>query len=224
MAQLVGRPSLRHIIERLQRVPGLDGIVIATTAQAEDDVIASCARTAGVSLYRGSVEDVLARTLEAADSVGAATVVTVSGDCPLTDPSIVQRVIEEYRRHHPDYASNRVDGYKFPKGMDVEVFPTALLRVVEREAQEPRDREHVTPFFYEHPERFRLLDVEPSERHRRPDLRLTLDTPEDYKLISAVYEALYDGDPCFGLDAVLDYLERHPELVALNSHVPQVAP
>lgn len=224
MAALAGKPSLSHIIARLRQVPDLDGIVVATTTAPEDEVICECARTAGVPVYRGSAEDVLVRTLEAATWVGAATIVTITGDCPLTDPAIVERVIAEYRHHRPDYASNGLHGYKYPKGMDVEVFPRGLLEVVEREAREPRDREHVTLFVYEHPERFRLLGIEPLERHRRPELRLTLDTLDDYKLISALYDALYESDPCFGLDAVLDYLERHPELLALNSHVPQVIP
>ena len=224
MAELAGRPSLRHIIERLRRVPSLDGIVIATTTDPEDDVICECARTADVPVYCGSSEDVLARTLGAATWVGAATIVAVTGDCPVTDPAIVQSVVEQYQCHRPDYASSSLHGYKYPIGISVEVFPTALLELIEREALEPRDREHVTLFFYEHPERFCLLGVPPSERHYRPDLRLTLDTPEDYKLIATLYDALYDSDPCFGLDAVLDYLDTHPELAEINRHVAQVVP
>jgi spore coat polysaccharide biosynthesis protein SpsF len=224
MAELAGRPSLLHIIERLRRVPSLDGIVIATTTEPEDEVICECARTAGVPVYRGSSEDVLARTLGAATWVGAATIVAIAGDCPVTDPAIVQSVIKEFRRHRPDYATNNPQGYQYPIGISVEVFPTALLELIEREALEPRDREHVTLFIHEHPERFRLLGVPPSERHYRPDLRLTLDTPADYKMIATLYDALYDSDQCFGLDAVLDYLDDHPELAKINSHVAQVIP
>ncbi len=224
MAELAGRPSLLHIIERLQRVPSLDGIVIATTTEPEDEVICECARTADVPVYRGSSADVLARTLEAATWVGAATIVAIAGDCPVTDPAIVQSAIEEFRRHRPDYATINPRGYNYPIGISVEVFPTALLELIEREALEPRDREHVTLFIYEHPERFRLLGFPPSERHYRPELRLTMDTPEDYKLIAALYDALYDSDPCFGLDAVLDYLDTHPELAEINRHVAQVIP
>ena len=224
MAELAGRPSLLHIIERLRCVPSLDGIVIATTTEPEDDVICACGRSAGLPVYRGSADDVLARTLEAATWVGAATIVAVSGDSPVTDPAIVQHVVEQYQCHRPDYASSSLHGYRYPIGISVEVFPAALLELVEREALEPRDREHVTLFFYEHPERFRLLDVGPSERHHRPGLRLTLDTPEDYELIAALYDALYDSDPCFGLDAVLNYLDDHPQLEELNSHVAQVIP
>lgn len=224
MVELAGKPSLSHIIERLRLVPALDGVVVATTTAREDDIICECAGAAGVPVYRGSAEDVLARTLEAATWVGAATIVRITGDCPLIDPTIVQRVIEEYQRHRPDYASNGLHGYTYPEGMGVEVFPTGLLAAVERETRDPRDREHVTLFFYEHPERFRLLGIEPSERHRRPELRLTLDTADDYKLISALYDALYDSDPYFGLDAVLGHLKRHPELTELNRHVTQVVP
>ena len=224
MAELAEKPSLGHIIERLKRVPSLDGIVVATTMETIDDVICKCARSAGVPVYRGSTDDVLARTLEAAASVSATTIVRVTGDCPLTDPDIVQRVIESYQQHCPDYASNRLHGYKYPIGLDVEIFPRALLEIADRKAREPRHREHVTLFFYEHPERFRLLGIEPPASHRQPDLRLTLDTPEDYKFISALYDALYERDPYFGLDAVLDYLRDHASLVALNRHVQQIKP
>ncbi len=216
MAELAGKPALRHIIERLRRVPGLDGIAIATTTEPEDDTIADCARAAGVPLYRGSPDDVLGRTLEAAKSVDAATVVRVTGDSPLADPEIVQRVIDVYRRNRPDYASNCLHGHSYPIGMNVEIFPRKLLEIADREARAPRHREHVSLFFYEHPERFRLLGIEPPASQRRPDLRLTLDTPEDHKLISALYDGLYKGHPDFGLDDVLDYLRSHQNLVELN--------
>lgn len=224
MAGLAGKPSLGHIIERLQRVPDLDGVVVATTRDPKDDLIYDYARTAGVPVYRGSTDDVLARTLQAAALVRATTIVRVTGDCPLTDPEIVQRVIREYRRYRPGYASNCLYGHKYPQGMDVEIFSRALLEIADREAREARCREHVTRFFYEHPERFRLLGIEPPEKHRKPDLRLTLDTPEDYKLISTLYDALYDSDPYFGLDAVVEYLRRHPDLIALNRNVEEVEP
>lgn len=224
MAQLAGRPSLRHIIERLRRVPSLDGIVVATTRLEEDDVIASCARASGVPVYRGGADDVLTRMLEAARMVGAGTIVRVTGDCPLIDPIVVEHAIGEYRTHRPDYASNSLGGYKYPIGLSVEVFARDLLASITDEALESRHREHVTLFFYEHPERFRLLAVKPPERHRRPDLRLTLDTPEDYKVISTIYDALYETDHFFSLDAVLEYLDGHPEVAAINSGVQQLAP
>jgi spore coat polysaccharide biosynthesis protein SpsF len=224
MATLAGKPSLQHILERLGRVDALDGIVVATTTRDEDDAIAACGDAVGVPVHRGSAEDVLARTLGAARQVGAESIVTVTGDCPLTDPAIVERTVRAYVDAQPDYASNRLHGYKYPVGMDVEVFPTRLLAELDRVATAPRDREHVTLYFYENPEQFNLLGIEPDDRHRRPELRLTLDTREDYATISALYDALYEGDPYFGLDAALDHLERHPELKQLNENVAQVVP
>jgi spore coat polysaccharide biosynthesis protein SpsF len=90
MADLAGKPSLWHILERLKRVRGLDGIVVATTTDPSDDPIRSCAEAAGVECHSGSVDDVLGRTLAAARAVGASTIVQVTGDCPLVEPSVVE--------------------------------------------------------------------------------------------------------------------------------------
>ncbi|HTD10131.1 MAG TPA: glycosyltransferase family protein [Solirubrobacteraceae bacterium] len=225
MAELAGVPALTHIISRLQRVPSLDGIVVATTVDPEDDVICECAQAMAVPAYRGSVTDVLGRVLNAAVSVGAATIVRITGDAPLTDPAIVEAVIAAFLRDRPDFASNCLGGSQYPIGLAVEIFPTAQLELAERCTVAARDREHVTLFFEEHPEWLRLLSVAPTNaRHRRPNLRLTLDTPKDYEVIATLYDALYDTDACFGLDAVLAYLERHPEVAMLNADVPQVVP
>jgi spore coat polysaccharide biosynthesis protein SpsF len=222
MAPLAGRPALAHVVDRLRLVSRLDGIVVATTGLTEDDVISDCAGDAAVPVYRGSADDVLARTLEAAQWVGAATIVRITADCPVIDPTVVETVITEFQRERPDFASNCLDGYSYPIGIAVEVFPVALLAAAARETTDPLDREHVTLFFEKHPERFDLLGVAPPGQQRRPDLRVTLDTQEDYKVISAVYDALYGRDPQFGLDAVIAFLDQHPEIVALNRHVRQV--
>lgn len=224
MAELAGVSCLAHIIKRLQCVPSVDGIVVATTTAPEDDVICDCAQDMAVPAYRGSIEDVLGRTLGAASSVGAATIVRICGDCPLTDPAIVETVITAFERDRPDFASNCLHPAECPVGLGIEVFPTALLADVSRDATAPRDREHVTLFFKEHPERFRLLGVAAPDGGGRADVRLTLDTPSDYELISVLYDALYQTDPCFGLDATLAYLDSHPELAAVNEDVQQIVP
>jgi len=222
MADLAGHPSLWHIVERLKRATLLDGIVVATTVDPRDDVIRRCAEAAGVPCFSGSPEDVLDRTLRAARSVGAASIVNVTGDCPLVDPAVVDKVVAAYVEQEPDYASNRLFGYKYPIGLDVEAFSTESLARVERVAQEPRDREHVTLYYYEHPEEFHLLGIEPEDRQRRPDLRLTLDTAADLELIRAVYEHFWPR--WFGLDDVLGFLDERPELAEFNRDVTQVVP
>jgi spore coat polysaccharide biosynthesis protein SpsF len=221
MADLAGHPSLWHIIERLKQATLLDGIIVATTDDPGDDVIRACAETADVPCFSGSAEDVMDRTLRAARSVGATTIVTVTGDCPLVDPVVVDKVVGAYIEHQPDYASNKLFGYKYPIGLDVEAFTTDSLEAVERVAREPRDREHVTLYYYEHPDEFNLLAVEPEDRQRRPALRLTLDTAADYELIRAIYDHFWPRQ--FGLDDVLALLDERPEL-EVNRDVSQVVP
>lgn len=220
LAPLAGSPALAHIIRRLRRSRFLDGVVVATTTSLSDDPIRACALAEGARAFSGSSEDVLNRTLKAAESVGADGIVQVTGDCPLIDVAVCDTVIERFLEAAPDYASNGLT-QTYPRGMDVEVFPTAVLRDVASRTTDPADREHVTIWIYEHPERYRLLNVEAPPHQRRPALRLTLDTPEDHALISALYDALHPRDPTFGLDAVLAYLERHPELATLNAHIEQ---
>ncbi len=220
VAPLAGSPALAHIIRRLRRSRYLDGVVVATTTSPGDDAIRACAAAERAPVFSGSPDDVLDRTLKAAESVGADLIVQVTGDCPLIDVAVVDCVVERFLEGAPDYASNGLTE-TYPNGMGVEVFATALLGEVAGLAADPADREHVTLYIYEHPERYRLLSVEAAPEHRRPDLRLTLDTREDYAAISALYCALYPRDPHFGLGAILEYLDGHPEIAALNAHIRQ---
>jgi len=219
MSELAGRPSLRHIIDRLKAVPSLEEVVVATTTDPGDDPIRECAEEAGVPSYSGSIQDVLGRTLGAAESVGAATIVQVTGDCPLVEPSVVQEAVTVYRAERPDYVSTVLNGETFPIGLDVEVFSIALLKEVDAATCDPYHREHVSTFIYGQPERYRLRKVEAEGTRRRPDLRLTLDTEDDLEVIRAVYEALWPENPAFSIDDAIEFLDRHPELARRNQQV-----
>ena len=214
MAPLAGRPSLWHIVQRLSRVPELDGVVIATTEQPEDEAIRALAREAGIPCYGGSAADVLGRTLAAAHSVGARTIVQVTGDCPLVDREVVAEAVLTYEVERPDYLSNRLTGYSYPDGYDVEVFATTLLEEVDAATQDPYDREHVTTYVYAHSERYRLLGVEAAGRRRRPELHLSLDTAEDVALMQEIYNALWDPERDFTIDEVLELLDTRTDLAA----------
>lgn len=214
MAPLAGRPSLWHIARRLRRMPELDGVVIATTERPEDEAIRTLARELGVPCHSGSVDDVLARTLAAARSVGARTIVQVTGDCPLVDPEVVAEAVAAYAAEGADYVSNRLHGYTYPDGYDVEVFPVSLLEEVAAATQDPYDREHVTTYVYAHPERYRLFGVEAGGRRRRPELHLSLDTADDVALMQEIYAALWRPERDFGIDEVLDLLDSRPDLLA----------
>ena len=217
----VGKPLLELMIERLRRVRALDAIVIATTDDPSSDPLSELADRLGVGCFRGSEEDVLARVLGAAQAVGADLIVETTGDCPVIDPATIDLVIERFQQGGVDYCSNTLER-TYPRGMDVQVFPTAVLAEVATLTDDPSDREHVSLYIYEHPERYRLRSVV-SERPETGALRLTVDTPEDYELIRTIFEELHPRDPAFGLPEILALLDARPELANLNRHIEQKA-
>jgi spore coat polysaccharide biosynthesis protein SpsF len=219
LLEAAGKPLLEHMIERLRQVRGLDAIVIATTEESSSDPIAELAGRLEVGCFRGSEEDVLARVLGAAEAHGAELIVEATGDCPLIDPRVVDRVLDRFLAGGVDYCSNTLER-TYPRGMDVQAFPTAVLAEVAGLTDDPADREHVSLYIYEHPERYRLRSVV-SDRPEAADVRLTVDTPEDYALIREIFDVLYPRDPEFGLEAILALLDERPELAALNRHVGQ---
>jgi spore coat polysaccharide biosynthesis protein SpsF len=219
LAQAEGQPLLAHMIARLRRCQQLDEIVVATTVRPTDDPVADLARGLGAGVFRGSEEDVLSRVLGAARAYDAELIVETSADCPLIDPEVVGEVISRFADGDADYCSNTLER-TYPRGMDVQVFPTAVLGEVDRLTDDPADREHVSLYIYEHPERYRLRSVT-AAAPRHTDARLTVDTPEDLALIRAILAELSGGNPAFGLSEILDLLDARPDLLALNSSVEQ---
>ncbi len=222
LIDLAGKPALVRVIERLQMVPSLDGICVATTTLGEDDNIVGYAIDAGASYYRGESDDLMARLLGAAKKLGAETIVYITADCPLVDPAIVEQSIQEFREAGCDFASTRCFGYVYPIGMDVEVFSTNDLAMAATFASTDRDREHVTTAFYDRPWYFDLHSIEPPENLRRPEIRLTLDTEDDLAFLRAIYDGLR-GVP-YGLSEIITFLDANPHLLELNRHVEQVVP
>lgn len=219
---VLGRPLLARMIERLRRVWQLDQVMVATTVNASDDPIAKLAAELGVGCFRGSEEDVLGRVLGAARAAGADLIVETTGDCPLIDPAVIDQVIATFRANDVDYCANVLKP-SYPRGMDVQVFPTEILARVDRLTADPADREHVSLYIYEHPEQFRLLNVASGLRPADAEHRLTVDTPDDLELVRQIFERLYPENPTFGLAEILDVLRADPVLATLNRHVTQKA-
>ncbi len=217
---VAGQSLLAHQLERLRRVPNADGIVVATTINDADQPIVDLCEVLGVPVSRGSEADVLSRYAEAAQAHGADAVVRITSDCPLIDPAVVAEVIAFYQAHvgSYDYVSNTLDR-TYPRGLDVEVFSANVLAQAHREATQPEEREHVTPFLYRHPERFRLAQVKQAENHAGE--RWTVDTPEDFELIRRILEALYPVNPQFHQADVLALLDANPDWRALNAEIVQ---
>lgn len=218
MRPLHRRPALTRLIERLQRATRVDRIVLATTVNRDDDVLEVLAGDLGIGCYRGLEHDVLDRVLRAAEANSADTIVEITGDCPLVDPDIVDRVTNVALSGEWDLAWNQLNR-TYPIGFDVRVFPTRVLAEVERSTLDPTDREHVSLYIWEHPDRFRITDVPSGLPRRYWDLRLALDTEADLRLLEAIFDELYPTDPHFPMSKVLDLLDRRPDLVELNRDI-----
>ena len=220
LADLAGAPMLVRILERLKRCEHVDHWVVATTTLPADDPIVELAHDVpSVCVTRGSETDVLRRYHEANAAIGADIVVRITADCPLVEPPVVDRSIDMLRKDSAvDYVSNCMRR-TFPRGLDVEVIRATALSTAHREATRADDREHVTPFIWRQPHRFRLVDL--VDTSDNSDLRWTVDTPADLAVIRRIYDALYPTNPHFNYAEALAYVRSHPHIMDMNRHVSQ---
>lgn len=213
---ILDQPMLHWVVERVQHARLIDQVVIATTDRPQDDAIADLCRQRDWSCFRGDETDVLDRYYRA--SVGADYVVRVTSDCPVIDPAVIDYTIGAFHATVPmvDYASN-THARTYPRGLDVEVFTRDALVQAWRDDANLDWREHVTPFLYRHPDRFRLLDVTNPVDYSA--LRLTVDTPQDLALIRQIYGHFGRGD--FSWKETIALLTDHPDWLDINRDVTQ---
>ena len=210
---------LSYVVRRCQLSHKLKGVLLATTDEAADDPIEELGKALGVDVFRGSHRDVLDRYVRAASHVGTDTVVRITSDCPLIDPGIIDRVIDEYINTRADYVC--IAGY--PRGTgDVELVTLAALQRAMKETT-PADtyfREHVITYLLDHPDRFRLHIGQAPEAVRKTAYRLCVDEPDDLEVVRRVC-AHFAPRIDFGLPEILALLEQHPEIPAINRQVRQ---
>lgn len=220
LADIGGRTMLARVVRRLSRARLVHQIVVATSLAEADDVISDECQRLLVPSFRGSEQDVLDRFQQAASTHGADVVVRITSDCPMIDPEIVDQVVAAFLEHRPDYASNTLTR-TYPRGLDTEVMASTALRRAWEDATSGYQREHVTPYIYENPDRFRLLPVRGAL-----DLsegRWTVDTLDDLAFVRAVYARIGDAEG-FGWRDTLELLAREPQLRELNRYVEQKRP
>lgn len=209
---------LDYVIERLKFCKEVDNIVLATTTSEKDDVLRDYAVNKEISLFRGSEEDVLSRYYNAAERYKADLVIRITSDCPLIDPKIVDEVIRKHIESDADYTSNTIKR-TYPRGFDVEVFNFNVLAEAYKNASEKYQREHVTLYIKEHAEKFKLQNIEVKGKLDRPDIRITVDTKEDFELIKKII--LHFDDIEFTAEDVIDFLNKNPKLLEINKNIKQ---
>jgi len=225
LKEILGRPMLWYELERLRKIPLLDDVVVATTVNPADDLVADFCASYGANVYRGDERDVLSRYYEAAKFFKAAAVVRLTADCPLVDPALSESVIRHYIDNAPglDYCAVDVKETPcpYPRGMDTEIFPASVLSEAYAEGKTSTEREHVTIFIYSRPERYRIWRASAESDLSR--YRFTVDTPEDFDLVGKIIENLYPINPCFGLGDIIRLLEENPGLKRINESIRQKA-
>lgn len=223
LKDLCGQSVLAHVVHRVAATAQVDEIVVATTDDPIDEAIVRAGSDLGIAVYRGSESDVLARYFGAAQQHQADVVIRVTSDCPLFDASVLEEMLSVFLKGQNqnialDYLSNTLTR-AYPRGLDAEIFTFSALQQAYKNAHASYEREHVTPYIYQHPELFHLQNFGCDQDHSSH--RWTLDTEEDWMLISKVYEYLYSAGQIFSTEQVLGLLSQHPELVLLNADVEQ---
>ncbi len=217
---LLDQPLLIRMVERVQAARLVGVVVVATTTDCRDDVIKLICQWQEYHCYRGHPTDLLDRHYQAARQFQADVVVKIPSDCPLIDPAVIDRVLGTYLDNPDayDYVSN-LHPATYPDGNDVEVMRMSALETAWREATQDFEREHTTPFLWERPYRFRLGNVIWETGLNYADShRWTIDYPEDYDFINAVYSILYPRQADFDLYDILALLNEKPELQTINRH------
>lgn len=215
LMEVMGRPLLSYLIEQLGHSRLLSDIIIATTVNGEDDPVSDLAKQKGRRVYRGSEHDVLDRYYQAAMEFEAEHIMRITADCPLIQPDICDRVADLYTSSRCDYART---GESFAEGVDCEVFSRKALNEAWREAKLTSEREHVTLYFRNHPEIFRLVTLENESDDSR--YRITVDEKEDFQVIQAILQNLYrHNKPYIRIDDIKSFLDSHPEIYSINARI-----
>lgn len=219
LKEICGKTVLEHDINRLKLAFNIDEIVIATTVEQQDDKIVDEANRLGIKYFRGSENDVLSRYYFAAKENNADVIVRVTSDCPLLDCNVCDKVIKYYiDNSNFDYVSNTIKR-TYPRGLDVEVFSMNSLKKAFLNAKKYSEREHVTPYIWANKEIFRIGQV--CNNVDSSDLRITLDTEEDFELIKSIYEKLYTNGNYFGLDEILSLYSKNSKMFEINKQIKQ---
>lgn len=214
MTDIVGKPMLLHVVNRVKQAHSVDLVVIATSTHPDDDVIEHFCHQESISCFRGSLNDVLDRYYQAACYFKADVIVRLTADCPLLDPAVIDKVIQAFHASNLNYVANVLE-YTYPDGLDTEVFSRKTLERTWQEARLKSEREHVTSYIYNHQELFDIGVVKHDEDLSR--LRWTVDEPADLEFVRSVYE--YMGSSTFGMPEILDLLKQHPELEKKNANI-----
>lgn len=215
LMDIEGKPLLQHVVDRVRRSRYISEIILATTTNGGDIQIIEFAKRQSLKYFAGNEDDVLDRFYQCAKKFSSDIIVRITPDDPFKDPEIVDTAIEIFIKNCDtlDYVTNTLPP-SYPIGIDIEVFSFQSLEKAWKEAKKPSEREHVTPYIWNHPELFRIRNFSYSDDISH--LRWTLDTEADLLFAREIYKRLYREKPDFLMNDILDVLKREPDLIKIN--------
>jgi len=223
MMPLCGKPVMQHMIERHRRSKYTDEVVVATTTNKQDDPVIELCEQLQCRYFRGSEDDVLSRIVGAGTKYNADILVQGMADSPMVDWRLVDKAVEKLAKDNLDCATNEIHE-TYPIGFDTRCYSFAALLEAEKNDKEEMYREHAGYSIRSRPEKYKVVNFEAEGELRWSEPRLTLDTKEDYEIISKVYDALYPGNPDFSALEVVRFLRANPELLKINAEIVQKVP
>lgn len=217
MLESNGIPMIVRLLRRVKSISRLDRIVLATTANAEDDVFVAVAKQEGVDIFRGSEDDVMARVLQSAVVFDIDLICEITGDCPLVDVQLTQEAIDVFLNNDIDYLNNGTSG--LPDGLGCQLFTTRALEISYNLTNKSLDFEHVTAHIIRNSMVFRSLYPNVPTSLFWPEVSFSLDEQDDYRFLNEIILNCEDKNFFFGTKTVIDFLRNRPDLVQMNSEI-----
>lgn len=218
LREIAGRPLLGHLLDRVRQAQGIDDIIVATSEREENDCIEAFCKQERVFSFRGAEDDVLGRMLGALEETKATIGIEVYGDGPLIDPAMIEECLGIFQEEGPyDLVGNDMKA-TYPSGMYTEVFTVAALRNSAERTQDPTIREHGTLYLRQHPEIYKVKNVEAQGIFHRPKIHLDVDTEFDVRVIEAIIQH-FTPRKDYTLEEIVGFLDTHQEIAESNRHI-----
>jgi len=215
LQKILGKTLIEHIFRRLKAAREVDEIVLATSVTKENDILVKHAEKIGLKYYRGSEQDLISRLYQATKKFKADALVRITGDCPLVDPKLVDKMVKIFRRKKIDFMTNNFPP-TFPHGLDINVLPASTLKQLNAEVKNPFHREWFTYYIMENPEKFQIYNLK--NPVNLSAMRWTVDYPEDLVFVRKIFKALDRKDKIFTMTDIFKFLKKNPKISKINEN------
>jgi len=210
---LGNKTILENVVDRVRQAKTIGQVIVATSTEPDDDAIAKLCEEKGIQYFRGSHEDVLDRYYQTAKKFNAEHICRITADCPLIDPAVLDEAVKQYQKGGYDQVSNSHPVATYPDGFDTWIFSFAALEKSWQEAKLPSEREHVTSYMWNHPEKFKIFNVK--NKVDWSGYRLTIDEDRDYEALKIIVEQVKD----LTMENIVKFLDEHPEVKKINAPI-----